>query len=87
MFAAVVLRMLPKRFVEIEVVEQKQGDAFEVYLKRRISADQFVVQFENYMRHLHSEFGDPDFVYTFAVIQGRSFKKQLIFAELNPLEN
>jgi len=69
LFSAIVLRVLEIRFKEIVRVKLISEKTFELVLKSRTETERFTVDFDSYMVHLVSEFGDPELVYTFRIFQ------------------
>lgn len=78
LFSAIVMRVLELRFKDIVRVKLVCQTEFELVLKSRADPAAFVADFDGYMVHLVSEFGEIDQAYTF-----RFFKSTRLIAELN----
>jgi hypothetical protein len=85
-FSAIVLHVLEIRFNEIVRVKLVSQTVFELVLKSRADAVAFLADFDGYMVHLVSEFGEFDEAYTFRIFQSTRLKGELNYNELNNME-
>jgi hypothetical protein len=82
-FSAIVLRVLEVRFKEIVRVKLVSQTVFELVLKSRADAGAFLADFDGYMVHLVSEFGEIDQGYAFRIFQSARMIAELNYNELN----
>lgn len=86
-FSAVVLRVLEIRFKEIMKVATTSDTAFDLAVKGRVPLEKFIIDFDSYMVHLVSEFGDTDRVYQFNIYQAKILRAQLHYNDLNKVND
>lgn len=82
-FPAIVLRVLELRFKEIIRVKPVSDTLFELVLKGRTDTERFILDFDGYMIHLVSEFGEPDLVYTFRIFRSSRLHSEISYNETN----
>lgn len=84
-FTAVVMRVLPLRFTQLDKVQSLSDCSFHLLLKSKADSDTFAENLDQYLIHLLSEFADPDTVYNFSVLKGKKLISKLVYNE--PEEN
>ena len=82
-FSAVVLRVIAKRFTEIEHVAHDSDNWFVLTLNKKVLPATFCQDFDRYMVQLVAEFGDRDTIYHFDVYKENRLQKQLRYNEIN----
>lgn len=82
-FSAVVLRVLEMRFKEIMKVNLASETVFDLAVKGRVPIEQFILDFDAYMVHLVSEFGEIDTTYQFNIYQAKVLRTELFYNDLN----
>lgn len=83
MFSAIVLRVLEIRFKEIMKVSVSSETVFDLAVKGRVPIEKFILDFDGYMVHLVSEFGEIDRVYQFNIYQAEILRTELFYNDLN----
>lgn len=84
-FSAIVLRVLELRFNEIIRVKLVSEAVIEMVLKSTTDTDKFIVDFDAYMVHLVSEFGEVGSKYTFRIFQSTKLRSELCYNDTNNL--
>jgi hypothetical protein len=86
LFSAIVMRVVELRFKDIVRLKLVSPNVFELILKSRTDHEKFLNEFDGYMVHLVSEFGEIDQGYTFRIFQSTLLRSELNYNELNNLE-
>ncbi|WP_448103480.1 hypothetical protein [Pedobacter panaciterrae] len=86
-FSAVVLRVLEIRFKEIVRVKLVSESHVELVVRGGVPIEKFIMDFDGYMIHLVSEFGDVDRIYRFGIFQGRKLRSELFYNDLNKVND
>jgi hypothetical protein len=85
-FTAVVMRVLPLRFTQLDEVKNLSDCNFHLMLKSRADSSTFAENLDQYLTHLLSEFADPDTVYNFSVLKGKKLISKLVYNETDTNE-
>lgn len=80
-FTAVVMRVLPLRFTQLDKVQSVSDSNFKILLKSRVDSSTFAENLDQYLTHLLSEFADPETVYNFSVLKGKKVISKLVYNE------
>ena len=78
-FTAVVMRVLPLRFTQLDKVQSVSDCNFKLLLKSRVDSSTFAENLDQYLIHLLSEFADPETVYKFHVLKGKKLISKLVY--------
>ena len=78
-FTAVVMRVLPLRFTQLDKVQSVSDCNFKLLLKSRVDSSTFSENLDQYLIHLLSEFADPETVYNFYVLKGKKLISKLVY--------
>lgn len=80
-FTALVMRVLPLRFTQLDKVQSVSDCSFHLLLKSKADSGTFAENLDQYLIHLLSEFADPDMVYNFSVLKGKKLISKLVYNE------
>ncbi|RZL17246.1 MAG: hypothetical protein EOO89_08870 [Pedobacter sp.] len=78
-FTAVVMRVLPLRFTQLDKVQSVSDCNFKLLLKSKVDSGTFADNLDQYLIHLLSEFADPDTVYNFQLLKGKKLISKLVY--------